>query len=90
MGTIDRKEQSKVRTKYLDSVIAKILGLGSEPLFNGDFEEEFAHEIISESPKNRYITGMLFPRGENQRAGLVLMFNDSFIDYFRNESECSL
>lgn len=64
MSTVDKKIQSEVRTKYLNSITAKILGPGSEPLFNSEFAEEISHEIISESPKNRYITGMLFPKVE--------------------------
>lgn len=64
MNKIDLEKQLEVRTRYLDSVTAKILGPGSEPLLTDDLKEDFSHEVISESPKNRYITGMLFPKDD--------------------------
>ena len=54
--TVGMKDQTRVRDRYLDSVIAKVLGPGSE-----NITEDRQHEVISEAPKNRYVTGVLFP-----------------------------
>ncbi|WP_241559469.1 helicase-related protein [Lacticaseibacillus hulanensis] len=52
---VSRTRQSIVRNKYLDGVLQEIIGPGSE-MISRDAE----HEVISEPPRTRYVTGILF------------------------------
>ena len=51
---ISKSKQEAIRSRYLNSITAKILGPGSE-----HFVSDSSVEIISEPPRNRYITGIL-------------------------------
>lgn len=54
---ISKSKQEAIRSRYLNSITAKILGPGSE-----HFVSDSSVEIISEPPRNRYITGILYPK----------------------------
>ncbi|EOS7714426.1 hypothetical protein FRO38_RS13410, partial [Enterococcus hirae] len=59
----DKKQQNSVREKYSNAISQLLLGPGSERI-NQDIE----HEIISEKPQTRYITGILYPLRELKEA----------------------
>ncbi|ATO43935.1 helicase-related protein [Loigolactobacillus coryniformis] len=69
--SIDRNEQEIVRNKYSQSVIDKVLGPGSEIL-----TEDKEYEVISESPKSRYVTGILYPQ-KNQTLNSKIKASES-------------
>lgn len=59
---MDQKIQNSVRKKYSDAISQLLLGPGSEKI-NDDVE----HEIISEKPQTRYVTGILYPFNEQKK-----------------------
>ncbi|MDE3315772.1 helicase-related protein [Lacticaseibacillus zeae] len=61
---IPKSKQEAVRSRYLNSITSKILGPGSE-----HFVSDSSVEIISEPPRNRYITGILYPKVESKASG---------------------
>ncbi|EHL95524.1 helicase protein [Lentilactobacillus parafarraginis F0439] len=54
--SLSKEQQNGLRDKYSERIKRLILGPGSENI-NDDVE----HEIISENPKIRYVTGILYP-----------------------------
>ncbi|WP_413524445.1 helicase-related protein [Carnobacterium divergens] len=63
VGITDKKVQNNVREKYSNAISQLLLGPGSEKI-NNDVE----HEIISEKPQTRYVTGILYPFNELKKA----------------------
>lgn len=56
---IDKEVQNIVRENYANAISQLLLGPGSEKITN-----DAEHEIISEKPQTRYITGILYPYKE--------------------------
>lgn len=52
----DKEEQSEVRDEYSERIRKLILGPGSE-----NISKDVERETISENPKTRYVTGILYP-----------------------------
>lgn len=59
----DKKQQNSIRENYSNAISQLLLGPGSERI-NQDIE----HEIISEKPQTRYVTGILYPFKELKEA----------------------
>lgn len=59
---ISKQQQEKIRNDYQQAIFSKILGPGSETITDDD-----EHEIISESPRQRYVTGILFPKETDKK-----------------------
>lgn len=59
---ISKQQQEKIRNDYQQAIFSKILGPGSETI-----TDDNEHEIISESPRQRYVTGILFPKETDKK-----------------------
>lgn len=54
---MDIERQAQIRDEYAKSIEKMLIGPGSERIVSDD-----EHEIISEHPKSRYISGIMFPK----------------------------
>lgn len=64
--------QAEVRDKYLEGVLHELIGPGSEVI-----SKDAEHEVISESPQTRYVTGILFPTQEGTQTNKMSQNDDS-------------
>lgn len=63
---VSKSRQNEIRKEYNDEIRKNIQGPGSERI-NFNIERE----VITENPKNRYVTGILYPKNEkNNHSGI--------------------
>ena len=77
---IDKKQMCFEREKYIDELKSELLGPGSEITF-----PDKEHEIITESPDNRYSIGILYPKESFTKTE-----EDEKEEFFKSESNAEL
>lgn len=76
----DKKQMCFERDKYINELKGELLGPGSEITF-----PDKEHEIITESPDNRYSIGILYPKESYTKTE-----EDEKEEFFKNESNAEL